>query len=157
MANIWVDLDKTIWSCYTIYNEEIWAKQLVFPFRRDEVNFDLIEGRNGICCLHKGFRRWLEKTRKRHTVNFISAGRKDNISFEQQPSIVLLKMFNIFELFTFKILEDKEFNKADFLSKLNNSDTLLIDDDIKHIENANLKGISVVDRATFLTWNDCLV
>jgi len=35
------DLDRTIWECYNKYNRSIWAKQLLYPYKK--LNDDLIE------------------------------------------------------------------------------------------------------------------
>lgn len=157
MYNIWVDLDKTIWSCYDLTGNEIWAKELLPPydvcFTNTKIMF--VEGSNGRCYLHEGVEQWLLKKHRSSLVNFISAGGIRYTSFEQQPSVNFLKMFDILKFFTFRVIEYKDFDKADYLRKLNNKEIVLIDDDDKHLNNASKFGIPIIDRKAFSTWNDC--
>src|SRR3990167_8735131 len=98
------DLDRTIWECYNKYNRSIWAKQLLYPYKK--LNDDLIEDDVlSQCILQPNIRdilKYLKENRK--DVAFLSCGAR--YGTQVQPSVQMLEAFDIYyEFNAFKCLQ----------------------------------------------------
>ncbi len=150
------DLDRTIWECYNKYNRSIWAKQLLYPYKK--LNDDLIEDDVlSQCILQPNIRdilKYLKENRK--DVAFLSCGA--SLRNEFQPSIEMLKLFNIYyEFNAFRTLEYKTFSKYEFLQKLTNRKIVIFDDDVEVTESCKqLKDAIAINRYSFKGWKELL-
>lgn len=153
--NLWIDLDKTVWNCYNSNStSEIWAKQLVGEMTIVPTNSNICYDSNGnICRLHDGFREFCKRYHSSINLNIISAGACPNLTWNNQPSIKLLKTFGLYDYLCDIILEYKTLKKGLLLKTLPGSQNILIDDDLTQLSLARENGIKVIDRATFETWN----
>ena len=150
------DLDRTVFDTYTKKGEPIWAKQMIQPF----THFN--EGRvsddcESICYLQPGIDvvlNYLKSNDKQ--IGFISRGGVLDVEYENQPSILLLKMFGIYEYFSFKkIMLYKTDVKAIHLSEIGKC--VFFDDMDKDLNEAKkIDGIKTFDRKGFDYWEDLL-
>jgi len=154
MFDVWLDLDKTIWNCYS--ESEVWAKQLESPFTL--VDLERIDAANGLCKIHEGFDSFIRNPRSNiSSFNVITAGSRYNTFLSDQPSYCLLSLLGYLPLISNIVFKTKEFIKGDFLRELNNEKIVLIDDDDKQLENARKNNIQVIDRKSFKTWKDIVL
>ena len=150
------DLDRTIFDTYTKNGEPIWAKQMIQPF----IHFDeslIGDDCESQCELQPGIHSVLEYLNSNgNKVGFISRGGVYNLDYEKQPSIVLLKMFGIYDYFSFKkLMLYKTDVKANHLSEIGKC--VFFDDMDKDLDAAkNIPDVVVVDRKEFKQWDDLL-
>ena len=150
------DLDRTIFDTYTKNGEPIWAKQMIQPFviSSDGLIKDDCES---TCRLQSEINLVLEYLKLNNKqLGFISRGGVYNIEYEKQPSVLLLKMFGIYDYFSYdKLLFYKTEIKANHLSKIGKCvffDDMDVDlDTVRKIDN-----IKVIDRTGFKQWSDLL-
>ena len=150
------DLDKTIWNCYKKNSsKQIWAKQLVPPFKLLSPN--CIEDSIGQkCFLHHDFKNFLNRVYGNYKLGFLSVGALKDEKYDKQPSILLLKKFEIYEYFNYeKYLLWKDESKYE---KLKNMCTCaFIDDDKKHTDPAHkLDNVFVIERDYFKNWGSLI-
>lgn len=152
---IYFDLDKTLWDTYDKYGNEIWAKQMIFPFRL--VNKNTIEDDVFSKCIlrnnAKEFLKYLKKNK--YKFSFISNARYFNLPDSLQPSILLLKKFGIFDFFSkpnFLIYKSKK--KKNFL-KLNKKKRYILFDDNKEILSSfkKIDNIKTINSLNISNWN----
>lgn len=130
---IYFDLDKTLWDTHDKHGNEIWAKQMIHPFKLIDKNTieDDVFSR---CILRKNVREFLKFLKKnKYKFSFISNARYFNLPDTLQPSLLLLKRFGIFNFFSkpnFLIYKNKK--KKNFL-KLNKKKNYILFDDNKEI------------------------
>lgn len=153
--NLWIDLDKTIWNCYSSnLITEIWAKQLIGNVQLIPTNSNVCYDEKGnICRLQEGFREFCERYHSSINLNIISAGAHPSFSWSNQPSVKLLKTFGLYNYLCNIILDYKTLKKGLLLKNLSSSQNILVDDDLAQLSLAKENGIRVIDRSTFETWN----
>ena len=150
------DLDLTIWECYNSKKQAIWAKQLIPPFKK---NYEtLTDDVGSICILKKGiinYIRWLKSNNV--MIGFCSVGSYKNLPIHLQPSILALKIFNLYEMFNGpKVLEYKTFEKIDFLKTITEK-SFFFDDNEKFLDSVSkLKNFSVVDAKKINNWENLI-
>ena len=153
------DLDLTIWDCYDIHGNPIWAKQMVPPYYKQvAVNEVLTDDVRSFCSLRKGVKEFLIHLRKEnYEIGFLSAGGILNLPFEYQPSVKLLKQFEILDKFNYiKMLEYKTYDKA-FMLNLLNEDVVFFDDSEKVLNSVkDLKHVKSFDSSNIIDWNDMI-
>jgi len=146
------DLDKTIWNCYKNHSgEQIWAKQMEPPFKL--ISLRCIEDSKGQrCFLQYRFKDFLISLIGIYKLGFLSVGAMKDISYEDQPSILLLKKFCLYDYFDYeKHLLWKDEDKCERLKSM--SSCIFIDDDMKHTVPAEkLDNVSVINRNSFKNW-----
>ena len=155
------DLDNTLWDCSSSDGTSIFAKHMIPPFEdKDGV---VLDGVNSVCRLHDGVKSFLSDLRKNsHSIGFLSVGAKFKTSMEEQPSVLLLKAFGIYELFDAeKILDyylDEDNNKITKECYLKDiGPCVFVDDDDRMLESAKrVVGVSVVDRKMIKYWTEIL-
>ena len=147
------DLDLTVWECKDKNGNNIWAKQLLPPFNLEkETIFDDVGSK---CTLKKGvfnYIKWLYENN--HTICYCSIGSYKNLPLKFQPSIMLLKKFNLFSFFKNpSVLEYKTFNKMDYLSKIEGK-AVFFDDNDKILSDASmLDNLEVTDAKSIKDWS----
>ena len=106
------DLDITLWDCYDKHGNPIWAKQMVGPYKK-QGNI-ITDDVGSTCVLRYGVKDYLEYLRiNKYDIGFVSAGKNYILPNEFQPSIMLLKEFQIYFLFNYiRVLEYKTYDKT---------------------------------------------
>ena len=155
------DLDNTLWDCSSSNGISIFAKHMIPPFV--EKNGVIVDSENSICCLHAGVKSFLSELRRSsHSVGFLSVGARLKIRMEEQPSVLLLKAFGIYELFDAeKILDyylDEDNNRVTKECYLKDiGPCVFVDDDDRMLESAKrVLGVRTVDRKTMKSWTEIL-
>ena len=148
------DLDLTIWECFNKNNDPIWAKQMVPPFRL--VDGYIIDDVNSKCFLRKSIDQQLLKLhQENHEIGFLSVGAYHNLSYEIQPSILLLKKFNLYPFFNhIKRLEYKTFDKASVIKDIKEP-LVFYDDNINVLKSVQkFNNVTAVDSTKISNWDD---
>ena len=150
------DLDRTVFDTYTKNREPIWAKQMIQPLIRLDID-SVKDDCESECYLQPGIRQILEYLHSNDKkVGFISRGGVFGLEYKKQPSIVLLKYFWIYEFFSFKkLMLYKTDTKATHLSEIGKC--VFFDDmDKDLVEARKVDDVMVIDRKGFKTWKDLL-
>ena len=148
------DLDLTIWECFNKNNDPIWAKQMVPPFRL--VDGYIIDDVNSKCLLRKSIDQQLLKLhQENHAIGFLSVGAYHNLSYEIQPSILLLKKFNLYPFFNhIKRLEYKTFDKASVIKDIKEP-LVFYDDNINVLKSVQkFNNVTAVDSTKIIYWDE---
>jgi len=150
------DIDRTLITSYNSSGELIWLKNMHPPF--EKINDDTVKDVKGsISVLHQGAKEVLfHLFQQNKDIGFLSAGSLLNTEYELQPSVKIMKMFNIYLFFnSHKLLEYKNVKKEEHLK--NFGECVFFDDDEKHIVPAyKLDNVTVVDRKSFTDWRQLL-
>lgn len=145
------DLDETIFESRDKHGNQIWAKQLVHPLNLVSSD-ELIDDVFSTCKLRSGVRNFLDLLRlEKASVGFISNGRELNVPDDYQPSLSVLKKFEIYDHFTFcKVLQYKTDSKLDAVLRLTESikNCTFYDDDTKVINELVKANIRVINSKT---------
>lgn len=145
-----VDLDFTIWDGY---KSQYWARLLEPPFKLEGNRF------SGVHSDHIDFHDGIFETLKalhdnKKNIGFASRGAADNVLYNNQPSIIALKSFGIYDYFNYqKILVTKTINKIPLLKPLGK--TIYIDDNNGELEKVSAihgNTIDIINRNTFNNW-----
>lgn len=147
------DLDFTLWDgC----EKDFWAKKLKHPINLNKNRIfgsdnKFIELQHGVPEMLKA----LENQNK--NIGFITRGGLLETKYEDQPPIVCLKLFGIFDFFNYeKIVLFRTDTKSKYLKPFGK--TIYIDDnplDLNDISSAH-QGVSVLDRNSFSKWKDLI-
>ena len=155
------DLDRTLWDCQNKDEQEIWAKQLIPPFRfathySENIIIDDVFSR---CTLRDGVKEYLKEIdTPENKIGFLSVGAYYGLEMERQPSIKLLQKFNIYEHFThIKTLQYKTFDKKETLELIKNQsngeEIIFYDDDEKNLDKARSLDIKTYNSFHMKNWN----
>jgi len=146
------DLDLTIWECLNKHGHSIWAKQMVAPFKT-QGNI-IIDDVGSTCFLKYGVRDYLDYLRiENHDIGFVSAGRYFGLPDNFQPSIVMLKEFQIYHTFDLmRVLEYKTYNKAN-LVKFMSAPVVFYDDNVDVLNSiSEIENVTAVDSKEIKDW-----
>lgn len=144
------DLDITIWNCKDKYGNPIWAKQMIPPYTKIGKS-KIIDDCFSECELQDGFIEFVDKI-KYNKIVFLSNGAILDLDYEEQPSIKLLKIFDLYKYFDKEsVLTYKTYGKEEYF---NNSDQyIFFDDDDKHLLNVQKnKNVFCIDRKIMGEW-----
>lgn len=146
------DLDSTIWECFTPEGTSIGAYTMRAPFElRSGL---LIKDINGnYCKLQEGVRT-LIKSLDANDMNLgiVSSGEKENTPQQAQPSVMLLKKFNLYKYFNLYVICKRGINKREYVRPFGR--TLFIDDDNENLEEVKVnEKVDVLDRKAFEDWD----
>ena len=145
------DLDKTLWDSFDVVGKSIWAKQLILPYKLE--GNKILDDVNSSCVLKPGAREYLNfLASKNKKIGFLSSGKLWGTEYENQPSVKILKIFNLYDFFNFKKeLLYKTFSKNQCLKEL--SGCIFFDDNDDVIKEAReLKNVEVVDSKKIENW-----
>ena len=133
------DLDRTVWDTYSKQGQPIWAKQLVPPLALNDDGV-IIDDVGSTCSLRQGIYEFLEAlVRKKKTISFVSVGGIKDYPSECQPSLMLLKLFDILSFFNgHQYLLYRLDSKADCMA--NFGMCVLFDDNEKTRDEVNVLG-----------------
>jgi predicted phosphatase len=148
------DLDNTIWDGYKPY---FWAKLLKLPYT--------LQGRQVTGAGYEAILLQQDVKEvftvlftKNINLGFASIGGLENTSLEKQPSVILLKMFGLYDLFLYqKILVFKTERKSLLINP--QGKTLYIDDSTEQLKDVRLvhgDTIDLLHRHSFKNWKDLL-
>jgi len=150
------DIDRTLITSHNSAAELIWLKNMHPPFKK--INDYIVEDAKGsISTLHRGAREMLfHLAKQKKDIGFLSAGALLDVRYDLQPSILIMKMFNIYSFFnSHKLLEYKTVKKEEHLKAF--GECVFFDDDEKHIIPAyKLDNVTVIDRKSFTDWRQLL-
>lgn len=155
---IFLDLDKTVWNCYDKNGNEIWAKQMIPPYKILD-NFTIMDDVSSYCRIDKDFFKFLEfLENKKIEYSFCSNGGIYEVDLKDQPSYKLLQMFNV-KINSNIILQYKTKSKKKSIENFSSEHAekyklILIDDDENVLSTFTDSQIKVIDRKTFLEWED---
>ena len=150
------DIDRTLITTHDSKADLIWIKNMKPPFKK--TNDHVIEGSNGTyAVLHQGTRKVLQHLQDQNKqIGFLSVGALLDVDYEEQPTIIIMKMFDIYSYFNHKKLLRYKTVKKDEILK-HEEDCVFFDDDEKHIVAAlKLDNVTVVDRKSFTSWEQLL-
>ena len=149
------DLDGTIWDCLTQRGESIGAYQTTPPYKlksKDiilDIKGNTIQLQNNI----KDLIELLDDTDK--NLGIVSRGEKLDTPFSSQPSIMLLKKFDLFKYFNYNIIIKAFIDKKFYTRPLGK--TLFVDGSKDWISSVNERDdIDVLWRQSFNDWFDLL-
>jgi len=144
------DLDRTIWDCIDKFGNTIWAKQLIPPYTKIDKN-TIIDDCFSVCKLQDGFINFIDQIQNNKIV-FLSNGAILDVDYVNQPSIKILKMFDLHKYFDKdSILTYKTFQKEKYFNDV--SQYLFFDDDDKHLMNVQKnKNVFCIDRKLMGEW-----
>jgi phosphoglycolate phosphatase-like HAD superfamily hydrolase len=149
------DLDKTIWDTYNVYEDSIWAKQLIPPYSLEEDK--VIDDVFSYCILKPGIKEYLNFLHLRDKkIGFLSNGEHWGLPYNKQPSVNILKIFGLYDFFNFKsFLIYKIFSKCDKLKDF--GACVMFDDNEKIIEEASkIENVQVIDSKKINNWCDLI-
>jgi len=146
------DLDQTIWDCYREDGTSIGAYQIVPPLKL--MTSDIVVDTNGsIIRLQSGLKALLEKLDEEDiNLGIVSSGELENRPFEAQPSVMILKKFDIYKYFNHDVILKHHADKKLYVKPLGK--TLFIDDRNENIDAVNSDDIDVLWRRAFRSWED---
>lgn len=148
------DLDLTLWETFDKRGNPIWAKQLIFPLSKIDVDV-VCDDVGSKCVLRKGVRDYLSKLRRENCqIGYLSSGRHWDFDDHHQPSLHLLELFEISRFFNdVKILSYKSRKKSDFL-KYTDQKIIFYDDDESVIKDlSSLSHVFIVDAKSISDWS----
>tara|TARA_Y100001938_G_scaffold127044_1_gene179527 strand:+ start:1066 stop:1542 length:477 start_codon:yes stop_codon:yes gene_type:complete len=148
------DLDLTIWECFNKNNDPIWAKQMVPPFKLNDGY--ITDDVHSKCFLRKCIDQQLLKlNQENHKIGFLSVGAYHDLPYEIQPSILLLKKFNLYPYFNYiKKLEYKTFDKASVIKNIKEP-LVLYDDNVNVLKSVQkFDNVTAVDATKISNWDD---
>ena len=150
------DLDLTIWETYDRHNRSIWAKQFIPPYliEKNVITNDVY----GKCILKPGIKKYLKHlSENNHKIGFISNGRCYGLPDEHQPSLCLLKLFDIYKYFNYlKFLRYRDYDKTEAIKNIKNK--IVFYDDNQQILEAlsDHEHIIPVDAKSIVDWSNLI-
>lgn len=155
--SFYFDLDRTIWNTYNKFGQPIWARQMIAPYTLID-KYTIQDDCLSICKLDVDISDFFKKITS-NKISYISRGGNLNIKYEEQPSVKLLKLFNVYEFFNDnKILIHKNQVKHEHLI-INADKIIFIDDSDEELEKMKIAHPSIVciKRESFVNWKDLTI
>lgn len=151
-SSVVFDLDKTIWECFTPEGTSIGAYTMTAPFELKSGL--LIKDINGnYCKLQEGVRTII-KSLDADDINLgvVSSGEKEHTPLQAQPSVMLLKKFDLYKYFNLYVVCKQGINKREYVRPFGK--TLFIDDDNENLDEVKVnEKVDVLDRKVFEDWD----
>jgi|TARA_Y100001963_G_scaffold142575_1_gene212362 FMN phosphatase YigB (HAD superfamily) len=150
------DIDRTLITTFDFKGDKIWLKNMKPPF----VALDdfIIKGANETyAVLDIGVREVLSHLENQNKkIAFLSVGAQQNVEYDLQPTIHILKLFNIYHYFNDqKHILYKTAKKDEVLRHM--GECVFFDDNNKHLLEAfGLNNVTAVDRKSFTFWEELL-
>ena len=154
------DLDRTLWNCFNPKGEEIAGYQTTPPYVLQSKNI-VVDIKGNIIQLQEGVRELIEDLDNcNKNLGAMSRGeklvdveRRISVPFSAQPSIMLLKKFDLYKYFNHGVVIKSFVDKKFYVKPLGK--TLFIDDDRRWLENVNEReDVDVLGRNSFTNWED---
>ena len=149
------DLDRTLWDTKDRYDQDIWAKQLIPPFK---LNHDvLIDDVFSYCKLRPGVIKYLTfLTSKEKQIGFLSNGKLWGTMYADQPSVQTMIHLGIYHFFNFK--RELLYKTSPKFDRLKNSENCVFFDDNDQVlaEVSKLKNVKTIDSKLIEDWSDLI-
>jgi predicted phosphatase len=145
------DLDRTVWDTYDVTGRPIWAKQLIEPLRIEGDR--IVDDVGYYCILTNGVKDFITLlSLQDKNIGYLSVGALYGVSDNEQPSLKILKLFGLYDMFNYKkILSYKTEPKKEHLRAM--APCVFFDDDEKHIKAAaSLEGVLEIDSKNIEDW-----
>jgi predicted phosphatase len=154
--NFIFDLDLTIWDTFDKYHNQIWAKQLIPPYKidGDVVTDDVFS----TCTLRKGVREYIHHlVNEGHQIGFISVGAYYGLPFANQPSYNMLQLFDIYQYFDApQLLKYKLYDKTETIKKVEDK-IVFYDDSPKVLEALKpYNNVIAIDSTNIKDWSELI-
>lgn len=153
--SFYFDLDRTIWNTYDKFGQPIWARQMIAPYTIID-KYTIQDDCLSICKLDPDIIDFFTSI-KLHKISYISRGGNLNVLYDNQPSVKLLKLFNIHHVFSKnKILIHKNQIKHEHIVLDDSQKTIFVDDSIDELEKMKhaYPSIICINRQSFTHWKD---
>ena len=149
------DLDQTLWDCYTQRGESIGAYQTTPPYKLRSKDI-ILDIKGNTIQLQNNVRELIDLLDEDDkNLGIVSRGEKLDTPFSAQPSIMILKKFDIFKYFNYNIVIKAFIDKKEYTRPL--GPTLFIDDNQEWVSSVNERDdIDVLWRQSFNDWFDLL-
>lgn len=134
-----LDADETIWDVVNSSNVGIASKDTVPPYTRknDDPNI-VIDAQGNQVILKDGLLSKLRQLKLQgKEIYIVSYSDKDNVGYNDQPIILILKAFNALDLFEDIIIDD-EIPKSESVLNIDDGNSVFIDDNEKNIIDVSL-------------------
>ena len=130
-ASVVFDLDKTLWFCADKHGESIWAKQLLPPLMKE--GGMIYDDVGSTCSLNERIYNLVKCLfSKEVPLSYLSVGGIYNYPDNLQPSLALLRLFGLLDIFDQRSeLAYKTYKKSIFFKRYNDEQFLLVDDNIE--------------------------
>ena len=147
------DLDRTVWDTYDVTGRPIWAKQLIDPLRIEGDR--IIDDVGSYCVLKNGVKEFITfLSVQEKSIGYLSVGALYGAPEDNQPSLKLLKLFGLYDMFNYKkILAYKTEPKKNYLRDIGTC--VFFDDDEKHLKAASsLEKVLESDSKEIEDWRE---
>jgi predicted phosphatase len=152
------DLDRNIFDTFDKYNNPIWARQMIPPFKKIN-DYTIEDDCLSKCFLQKGVREYFNALIKHEKkISYISKGGNLNISKNSQPSKIILDLFDLTQYINHnKILLHKSNKKTEHIKNTNKL-TIFFDDSFEELHEMSIvhPKIKCINRASFVSWTNLL-
>lgn len=152
------DLDRNIFDTFDKYNNPIWARQMIPPYKKID-DYTIEDDCLSRCVLQQGVIEYFQLLKKYNKkISYISRGGNLNISKKIQPSNLILNLFKLNEYINHsKILLHKLDKKSEYI-KNTNKFTIFFDDSIEEIAEMSKvhPKITCINRSSFKSWIELL-
>jgi len=148
---ILIDLDGTIWDCYTPDGDSIGAYQTEYPYTLID-DHEIRDIKGNVVLLQTGVRKvlfllWSEGK----NIGIVSRSEDPNRFFSAQPAVMLLKKFRLWKYFTYEKVIKQQIDKPSYIRAAGR--TLYIDDQQQDLTRVDA---DVLYRNMFKSWDDLL-
>ena len=149
------DLDGTILDCFTQEGESRGAWQTVPPYSLKSKNI-LLDIKGNTIQLQDNIKELIEiLDDDDKNLGIVSRGEKLDTPFASQPSVMILKKFDIFKYFNHNVILKAFMEKRDYIRPFGK--TLFIDNKKEWVDNVGEKeSVDVLWRNSFNNWFDLL-
>lgn len=133
-----LDADETIWSCKTPDGSTIGAYRTRPPYRKSRGENTVIDCEGNTIEIRNGLRFSLQQLAKDgKSIYLVSKSELHGVAEEQQPVVKLLEVFGIRGLFE-DVVIDSDLPKSKYVEKLEDGDTVFVDDDKDNLLDVSL-------------------
>jgi len=150
-----LDLDGVVWDCFSPSGSGVGAYATDSPYTLENDFF--VKDVNGcVIRLSPGVREVIQFLADNdRNLGIMSAGEKDDTPYDAQPSIMLLKKFDLLKYFNYDViikrLDNIPDNKGSYVKPLGK--TLFIDDRAENLQDVSEKSdIDTLSRKAFQAW-----
>lgn len=149
--NIILDVDGVIFDCFTSAGKSIGCYMTEAPYEFLSPNI-VKDIKGNIIRLQEHLRSFLEVLDDNDiNLGICSRGEKENTPFAAQPTVMLLKKFNIYKYFTLDVILKSGINKGDYVKAKDK--TLFIDDMQDQLDSVvNNENVDTLNRKSFSDW-----
>jgi predicted phosphatase len=127
-----LDADDTIWTCINDHGEFIAAYETVPPYQMEKENICYDSVGNKIQLKESFVQTFSKLKNSGKNIYMVSKSENHQNPAEQQPVVLLLETFGIYEIFD-DVIIDSDTPKSEHVLDLQEGNTAFVDDDIKNL------------------------